>query len=271
MVCFLAVELLTRVLPGFRELRASVIAGYIWMVCGWIAVDPNLDVRPDSGPVASLYDLAERTGPITIAIAASVLAYIVGAASQDVLGRIVTRIRRRSWRRRGAWHKIIDSYETFPSGIGPLDRLLERLRRAEGRAKGPGFDDSVVSKWRRAYTLYDKARDQLLQQLELPPTLLVGEHQMLFDQVDRVRGEGEFRQAVVPPLLAVVGLLGVGASAWWCLAVAPLCFLFREGYQRETESRLLIAEAVDAGIVRSAALDAFREAVVELEQATEAL
>ena len=88
-------QILANALPGFRDLRAPVIAGYLWIVFAWLLVDPNLDHRPSSQPGAALYDLGNHIGHIGVAVAVSILAYFAGSVSQagsDAVHGIYVRI-----------------------------------------------------------------------------------------------------------------------------------------------------------------------------------
>jgi hypothetical protein len=84
------VQILANALPGFRDLRAPVIAGYMWLIFVWLLVDPNLSHRPSSTLGGALYDLGNRVGHVGIAVAVSVAAYLIGTVSQvatSMLGR----------------------------------------------------------------------------------------------------------------------------------------------------------------------------------------
>jgi hypothetical protein len=53
--------MLTSILPGIRDLRAPLTAGYLWLLAAWIAFGDHLPrARPASGdkPVQAAFDLA---------------------------------------------------------------------------------------------------------------------------------------------------------------------------------------------------------------------
>jgi len=66
-----------------------VIAGYLWLVFGWLLVKPNLDKRPDDQLAAALYDLGQDIGRVGVAVAVSVAAYLNGAVSQELSSKLV--------------------------------------------------------------------------------------------------------------------------------------------------------------------------------------
>jgi len=82
------VQILSNALPGFRDLRGPIIAGYMWLVFAWVIVSPDVGVRPDGRVSGALYDLADHAGSVWVAVAVSVVAYLLGAVSREA-GRVV--------------------------------------------------------------------------------------------------------------------------------------------------------------------------------------
>lgn len=76
---------LTSLLPGLREVRAPLVAGYMWVLFGWLLADP---AAPDHSK-GDLYDrlaqVGTAVGPVGEAVAASVLAYLVGSLITSVV------------------------------------------------------------------------------------------------------------------------------------------------------------------------------------------
>ncbi len=75
-------QILGNVLPGFREIRAPIIAGYLWLAFGWILAAPDIHNRPDEKVLGAIYDLGHDVGRLGVGIAVSVAAYLLGAISQ---------------------------------------------------------------------------------------------------------------------------------------------------------------------------------------------
>src|SRR3954451_24364847 len=92
-------NILANALPGFRDLRGPVVAGYLWLLVLWIAFTPDLDSRPPAGFAADVYDLAQDLGRVPIFAALSVAAYLIGSLSLEFvqmglrLGRTLRRRR----------------------------------------------------------------------------------------------------------------------------------------------------------------------------------
>jgi hypothetical protein len=80
-------NLLSALLPGFREVRAPLIGGYLWLFFAWLLLRANdaLPERSDSQLLADLFDLGDSIGKVGLAITASVAAYVVGSLVIQVL------------------------------------------------------------------------------------------------------------------------------------------------------------------------------------------
>jgi hypothetical protein len=56
-------SVLTSLLPGVREVRTPLTAGYIWLTLGWLAWGSNVPTnRPEPGMFASLWDIGVFIG-----------------------------------------------------------------------------------------------------------------------------------------------------------------------------------------------------------------
>ncbi|MCW2503188.1 MAG: hypothetical protein JWO79_1472 [Actinomycetia bacterium] len=84
--------MLTSILPGLRDLRGPLTAGYLWLLAAWIAFgDLMPHARPRSGdmPIQAAFDLAGFFGKGAVVAAISFTAYLFGAfVSIDVQSRL---------------------------------------------------------------------------------------------------------------------------------------------------------------------------------------
>jgi hypothetical protein len=259
------VQILANALPGFRDLRAPVIAGYLWLAFGWLAVRPDLFHRPADHIGAALFDLGHRIGHIGIAIGVSVAAYLIGAVSQGVSTVVGA-----AWRLllQNLWLVLprgIDSRLAIPppeytsvapsqiSGIAANADFRADLQEVE-----PDLREDVNGYLRDSLQSRQGAADyEASRELTLPATVLVGKEPELFAEVDRLRAEGDLRFGVVPPLAALSILLATQASGWWWLAILPIMVLLDQGVRRHLDSRKLIADAIARGLVKSSAVEEF--------------
>ena len=78
--------MLANVLPGLRELRAPLAAGYLWLLLGWMALGHKLPTSTEKKPdgLERLYQLEPVISSIGLAVVASVVAYVVGSIVIDV-------------------------------------------------------------------------------------------------------------------------------------------------------------------------------------------
>lgn len=79
-------NLLAAAVPGLREVRGPLIAGYLWLLVAWLVVKPEPDLADATGLLASVVDLADTVGPVATAAGVSVAAYLIGALQQGLIG-----------------------------------------------------------------------------------------------------------------------------------------------------------------------------------------
>jgi hypothetical protein len=71
---------LASILPGLREIRAPLAAGYLWLVIGWLLLHDRVETGSSaSGAVDALTDLRDAIGVGGLAAAATFVAYLLGA------------------------------------------------------------------------------------------------------------------------------------------------------------------------------------------------
>jgi hypothetical protein len=80
------VSILASVVPGLRDVRGPLVAGYLWLLVAWLIVDPDPKFRDASGALRAVVNLAHAIGPFATAIAVSVAAYLIGAVSHVFSG-----------------------------------------------------------------------------------------------------------------------------------------------------------------------------------------
>lgn len=256
-------QILASALPGFRDLRAPLTGGYLWLLLLWIAVRPEIAARPSDGIAAAIYDLGQAAGPIWVGLGVSVAAYLVGSVSQSlssIVNRLVSFIRRtlRS-RLPGIYKSRVSSYPDLigPFGLDPTIKLQDKAKSAYLKKCGSTFNerevDNIISLQARIAML------GLKYELAMPATLLLSNEPELFTEADRLKAESQFRLAVVPPLIAITCFASWNQSWWWLLAAVPVGILAWQGYARNEEFQSLMTGAVQRGIIRSRSVDNFRE------------
>lgn len=251
-------QILASALPGFRDLRAPLVAGYMWLLFAWLLLEPNLDVRPHSGPGAAFFDLTHELNRLEIALAVGVAAYLIGSVSQSV-----------STGMRFVWSFTPLNAMSGGFRIYPQDQILEIRQKGERKLEAVSNEGEIapIDLTRLQSELAqraDEAERELYRELDLPAVLLVGEKSELFAEVDRLRAEGELRLAVIPPLLALTALLTISGSLWWLSTLPAIAVLFVQGVRKEVDARKGIADALSYGRIPSSSAAKFDQWVEKL-------
>ena len=129
--------MLGNVLPGLRELRAPLAAGYLWLLFAWMVWGDTLPTKDENKGDAldRLYQLEPVISSIGLAVVASVAAYVLGSIVIDVqtaIGRRIANLESWYWMRFSGADP--DEYERVRAGHLSLTdagrRMLERWELA---------------------------------------------------------------------------------------------------------------------------------------------
>lgn len=131
-------QFLTNLLPGLRELRAPLAAGYIWMAFVWVLV---VDRVPS---VADAQDAFAAVDDLAGAIALGFVAYLLGAVSEAVSNQSI-----RFFASSSTGLKTRPSKYQVPLSRGTLSRagrlVLDRLQAADREIRGAADMSDFVS------------------------------------------------------------------------------------------------------------------------------
>lgn len=293
-------------IPGLREVRGALVAGYLWLLAIWLCFADGLHGDQGKPGFQRLWEAGEAIGPVGRAAAASVAAYLIGALVQGALRSTVNviRVRKRLWsmrRHRGLgaernaddqpWvsiSKIVERpSEDFHRGLevrgssGSLSPLanLEEAELSEARdgvrgavrhgltVSGGEAKMKVLGRRNRALLVGLPRPDNDLVELTLPrfsayldiwlrrpllETRLREVVPLTAAKIERLDYEAEFREYLVPPLIAIILILAVQASLLWLgLLVVPAALFWQAHVLRETAG----GELVDALRARSGTPD----------------
>jgi hypothetical protein len=242
--------LLASLLPGLREVRAPLAAGYLWIAVAWVILEPSIPERDDAkGVMASLYRALDLPSVIGIGLIASFAAYLIGKLATNALGPALrtafppppddqgkdSRRTPLSQPARAALEQVVrrshDQLTTALALSGPdadVGRFLEKqLRRplpAEGfgpprpvapppskRMPPPEGPGSMEPQDEDARHIALMVQAVLVDLDVVAKTRLLGRDPELYAEVDRNRAAVEFDLAVAPPLLALA--IAVGARS----------------------------------------------------------
>jgi hypothetical protein len=232
-------------LPGLREVRVQLLAGYLWILFAWLAFISDIDIsRSRSDAVAAVVDMADAVGPLGVTIAVSVAAFLVGAVSQEV-----------------SWH-----LERTSRGSAKLRRHTAEI--AAGKAYG-----EIAEQFKRRNVRLDDEMAGILERsgferwkngvvdaavLELSDTRTLPSHGPDVGVVDRLYAEGDLRLAVVPPLFALTVFLTVDLTPLWAFGLLPTVILEIQGVRKKDEARRRMVDLVMLGRLELAAIRRFK-------------
>jgi hypothetical protein len=249
--------MLANLLPGVRQLRAPLAAGYLWLFALWLVLEPALPTETEAqGLAASIYRLGDLVTAFGLAVVVSFAAYLIGSLSVSLVSWPSPRTLSIPGRRTRSWSSPLSPHaETalsdmagsigtelqgviskvgldvgefldqngIPSPPADLDskisyRAKPRLRRKDRAFIGPGAAEPAD------YEALDRNRiaTAVARDLDIiETTRLLGRDQELYSAVDRFRAETEFRIALELPLLVLGIVIGLRAG-WPWLAVSIL-------------------------------------------------
>lgn len=255
--------MLASLLPGVRQLRAPLAAGFVWLVVLWFAV--AADAPPAdraTGVLAELYRLLELAGPAGASAAAAFTAYLLGILSMAVSTGLLRVVLRRGTRS--------DTLLPPPSRRGRSDLADVVLRQWELRSRvdpelrsvlrettvvvcGTDDDSADESGRRRSIDIRVDVPgyvDRLVADLQLIPLRMLGDaaEQETYAEFDRKRAEGEFRMTVTLPLAVLVVVVAVRESAWWLLALVLPVAVLLDGYRSAVAAADVLAAFVRARV-----------------------
>jgi hypothetical protein len=264
------VQILASALPGFRDLRAPLTAGYLWLLFLWIAFKPDLAARPTNEIAGAVYDLGKAVGPIWIGLAIGILAYLIGSVSQvlsPALGGVVkfgwnkTETRLDSLREKYVWIPLMP----VSKPVSPLTRYLDDA--IEGQARYMKLNNENISSNIDIHSfasqliahLAEQAEPKIARDVSFPATLLLAKESLLFTETDRLKAETQFRLAIVPPLVAITILVSLGSTLWWLICLVPILILLWQSQARILEYRNLMYGALERGLIESDSVEMFRK------------
>jgi hypothetical protein len=111
---------------------------------------------------------------------------------------------------------------------------------------------------------------QVVSELDLVATRLIGEQDELYSAVDRLRAEAQFRLAIIPPLLIVIIVLTVISTYFWLIGLSLLLLYFVQAVQREREAADLLVDAMFIDRVDSPTLERIQRAAKEFKERVQA-
>lgn len=254
--------MLASLLPGFRDVRSALVAGYLWFCAGWLLIG---HYHPPSAsllgkPALELLELFGTGGRLA---AISVLCLLIG----EVTGTLVQSV----------FFQLSLAYlrQLTPEGLdrwprGPLlvfrplsTRALVRVRdriRLDYRRRQESTTSDATPRGEDRHEIDRLALAAVHEVLFMSPRLIVAKPE-LYAEFSRIKGESEFRDAIFLPLpvlaVAVCVDLSMPTPVKALLLVATVIadgYLFAQARQRFRQAHSLISHSIADGTIRSAAI-----------------
>jgi hypothetical protein len=136
--------LLAQVLPGLRELRTPLSAGYAWIIVAYLLVADSLPTHVDElpPPLARIFPLIHDFGWVAVGVATSVVAYVLGILS-------------------------IALTHSLPSAISHSDFMRELSTDDYYPVRWPGAQDAIEYLLNERFVIDDEFRQNLVEKLDV--------------------------------------------------------------------------------------------------------
>jgi hypothetical protein len=210
--------MLASLLPGVRDLRVPLAAGYIWLLDAWLIWYQALPLsRPQGdGAVQALYDLGALLGRPTVIAAASFLAFLLGSIlQQDAQGWLMRRVGR------STSQETFKKFQAWILRTTPSDPEKDRSQAFNGLVAG--------------------ITGQFSAQLMVA-------NERLYGNYDRLCAEAELRINAAPPI-AALGVLLTPLDWRFIALVAVAALMAYQGFLRSRSGREVLIQAIMAGVI----------------------
>ena len=184
-------------LPSLRHLRAPVAAGYTWALALYLGIhrwlpSTSTDWKAEYTVLFDLHNILGRSGS---ALALSMLAYLVGSATIPPMAKLV---RSRLFQQR---HQMSPGTRRTDVRQGVERGMLYRIERLLEQLSPDGIDNSNTAREIRNECSGRSMMDRLLVTTPL-----------LYAEADRHLSEAELRLGLIPPGVALAGVLAAGTG-----------------------------------------------------------
>ena len=254
--------MLASLLPGLRDLRVPLSAGFMWLAVLWLAFYPFLPSRSEAtGLLAEVYRLLGYFGLAGLTATLTFVAYLLGILVVMVVSLLIgerlllDQVSRST--RAEANNLVAEAGERYAIELARYDREVEQLKKREGTgrpslaAPDPGRVEQLTG--------------NISREIPLMGVRLLSENRDLYDVYDRADAEAKFRFHIALPVLTIGILLPIrlGAAGWLYpiiigVSVILVLLLIADGLRKTRASNEAVWQAVFIGAVSIPSLDELR-------------
>lgn len=287
------VGILNSLLPGLRELRASLVAGLLWSACLYVWLAEELTTISETEVVERIHELAAYVGTGGLFVVLALLSYIVGSLSVSATERLVGAIGILS-------ERVADEEQTFfireSDLVGAKGRRVASIRRSVLAQFLPIRQNGVSRVYSRLSRFIDDwgvegMPPEFLSMAAHPSTevrdegpepfgvwlfersvfhdvikgdissrlLTKAEYQSVYQEYDRHRSEAELRLAICLPGTALSATLAAeGTFTAVAFALSTMLLLFAvlgQALSRRAQAGDVLAVAVGDDLISTPTLD----------------
>jgi hypothetical protein len=258
--------MLASLLPGLRDLRVPLAAGFMWLVVLWLALYQLIPTPQEAdGLTAEVYEVTGVFGTAGLAAALTFVAYLLGILIVMLTDRLVDGVV--FSQPTGRTGRVSESTE---DQILALAARMEEGHKSEA-SRQRAFIQSHAARARISDSLKINMLEdidaqrlvvQIRKEVPLMATRLLHTNRELFDQYDRADAEAKFRFNIVIPIVLIGALIPIRLTApWWAypfyilVAVLIATLLIADGVQKTIDSNDAIYQAAFINAVKFPALE----------------
>ncbi len=248
-------------LPGLREVRTPLAAGYVLLAACIVALPTGSLARfQKSTNLSDVLSLINGLGTATILATLSFAAYLLGVTANTLVtatvSKTITRLNHR--------HEWIQLTAEL---CRPLleSRILELIARDDHfyheywshcTDKTRERSDPVAPEW--VISLREHEREVVLDLPNIPVRLL-GKDPEYWSAWDRLKAEEDFRSTVAVCLLTLISALGVRVNPLFYLGTTLCALLLVQAVRKNREATEVILAGVLTGRIESPTVSRFDE------------
>lgn len=263
---------LASLLPGIRELRTPLAAGYLYLSSLLLLFGSRIPAKNKLDDHLSMfYGIAGWMGKPALIAASTFIAYLVGSILEvraTTVSRFLRYVRSRGTVHR--WLVRLGNLREQGSGDWPVIRRLRfdlrwnlGYRDLAVQSELPTTTVDTLAVYLRDNLGEDKTDEivggftNLLQDLPQMRTRLYGASKDLYGDYDRLTSEADLKVNVGAAGLLLSCVAAAEVGVWWILLVVPMTLLVYRGIATAKQANDIVVQAIVTDVVKSPKLEAY--------------